>query len=151
MAVKIRQMCPEDTEAVFHMEEELFSDAWSLKSLSDSFTFSAYHNMVAEEDGRVLGYLLFMQAVDEGELLRIGVERSCQKRGIGSLLMDAMRDYAISESISQIFLEVRETNTPAKALYEKKGFEVIGVRKKYYRDPLEDAVLMSLSLPVLYP
>lgn len=141
-------MKPEDLDRVWELEKMLFSDAWTRANLEDTFRFPSYRAMVVrdKESRKAMGYLLFMAAADEGELLRIGVDPSCRKRGIGQALMEAMETYAREQEITVIFLEVRESNLPARSLYEKNGFVLLGIRKNYYHDPTEHAVLMSHSL-----
>jgi ribosomal-protein-alanine N-acetyltransferase len=102
------------------------------------------------EDGsdapQVLGFLVAHRVDSEWELENIVVAGSVQRRGVGTRLLRELVSRARSERGSQIFLEVRESNRSARALYGKMGFEEKGLRKSYYADPPEDAILCRLTL-----
>lgn len=141
--IELRGMEPRDIKQVCILEAALFSDAWSEKSLEDTLKFHPDTSFAAVQEDCVQGYLLFMPAADEGELLRIGVDPAFRRQGTGRALMVCMDTYAISHGIETIWLEVRESNQPARSLYEQSGFTVQGLRKNYYKDPKEHAVIMS--------
>lgn len=138
----IRPMMLEDLPQVAALEAALFADPWNEKQLKDSIHFHPEDVYVYDRDG-VIGYLLLMQAADEGELLRIGVDLSCRRQGIGRALMERMADWAREKEIATGYLEVRAGNAAAIALYEDQGYESLGVRKNYYKNPVEDAIIMS--------
>ncbi|MDO4615179.1 MAG: ribosomal protein S18-alanine N-acetyltransferase, partial [Lachnospiraceae bacterium] len=102
--------------------------------------------LVAEEDGEVLGFLGILLIPWESEVLEITVKRSARNRGLGGALMDEAKRRLPEKKVTVIYLEVRESNAPARHLYEKQGFAEEGVRKRYYTDPVEDAVIMSCHL-----
>ena len=85
-----------------------------------------------------------MGTQDEAEILRIAVDPDKRRKHIGSALMDELLDFGDNEGYVSIFLEVRESNEAARALYEKSGVDTIGKRVDYYRNPVEDAVIMEL-------
>ena len=102
--------------------------------------------LVAEkEDGAVLGYAVLSAVLDEGNLDNIAVAPSCRRRGVADALLSALADVGRT-SLSVLMLEVRASNRPAIALYEKHGFVPVGRRKNYYESPREDALLMTLGL-----
>jgi ribosomal-protein-alanine N-acetyltransferase len=104
---------------------------------------------IAEDDSEGHGILAFLvaQRIDaEWELENIVVAPAIRRRGVGARLLGEFIRYARAEEGSGIFLEVRESNQSARALYRKLGFEETGLRKSYYSDPLEDAILCSLRL-----
>ncbi|MGN0268272.1 MAG: ribosomal protein S18-alanine N-acetyltransferase [Lachnospiraceae bacterium] len=142
MNITIRIMNSEDIAAVAELERELFSDAWNERSLENTLFYRQETSFAAELDGQVTGYLFFMAAADEGELLRIGVSPACRRLGIGQALIEQMNDYARDNGIGSIWLEVRESNEAARRLYEKSGFVIQGYRKRYYHNPDEDAAIM---------
>ncbi|MDO5410831.1 MAG: ribosomal protein S18-alanine N-acetyltransferase [Lachnospiraceae bacterium] len=144
--IQIRTMKAEDIAWAAQLEAELFGDAWTEAALMDTLRYRPETNFTAEADGVIVGYLLFMAAADEGELLRVGVSPKARRKGIASALMSHMESCAVSKGIATIWLEVRESNTAARALYEKTGFIEQGQRKKYYHDPVENAVIMSKVL-----
>lgn len=141
-SIVVRNMRPEDMISVEALEKELFCDAWTGSSLADTFRYHSETSFVAEADGMVVGYLFFMKAADEGELLRIGVSGAHRRKGIAQALMGHMDTYAAANEIHCVWLEVREHNEAARALYEKCGFTMQGYRRKYYHHPDEDAIIM---------
>lgn len=143
--IRIRAMTQQDIPFVLQLEQELFSDAWSEKGLSDTLRYHADTNFTAEYNGAPAGYLLFMAAADEGELLRIGVSPTIWRSGVGQALILWMDQYALANEIAVVWLEVRAGNQAARALYEKNGFVLQGYRKNYYHAPQEDAAIMSKS------
>ena len=94
----------------------------------------------------MLGYFIAMEAVDEMHLLKIAVAGEWQGRGYGRMLMDKAIEIARELDMQSMILEVRPTNEPAVALYKNTGFKTIGVRKGYYVDTKEDALVMRLDL-----
>ena len=105
--------------------------------------------LVALRDGRLLGYVLFAQVLDEASIYSIAVARQCQRQGLGRMLLDAALERMRLANASRCFLEVRQSNAAARALYEGRGFALDGIRKNYYPAPTgrEDALLMSKEFP----
>lgn len=103
---------------------------------------------VAEECDKILGYVVLMEAYDQLELLKIAVLLEERKRGIGSCLMETMFAYAKEKDMTAILLEVRSKNETAIALYERFGFTRCGLRKNYYKEPLDDALMMWFEFPL---
>ena len=91
----------------------------------------------------ILGYAVLRQVGDDGELLKIAVDKQLRRKGVGALLMATVLEHAAEKAFESVFLEVRESNTAAIKLYEKYSFKVIRVRKDYYNDPVEDALIMN--------
>ena len=145
MSITVRNMTQNDVPFLAKLEQELFSDAWTELSLINTLHYRPDTSFVAELDGKPAGYLFFMAAADEGELLRIGVSLDHRRQGVGQILMDCMDHYVLENGIYAVWLEVRESNEAARSLYEKSGFTIQGYRKKYYHKPDEDAVIMSRS------
>ena len=96
--------------------------------------------------GKTAGFGCILLAAGEGELVDIAVSPAYRKQGLGQMLMTALLTEAEKRGACQVFLEVRQSNMPARNLYEKNGFRPIGLRKKYYKNPTEDAVLMCRVL-----
>ncbi len=96
---------------------------------------------------RVLGFASFRIVLDEAELLNIAVDPNHQRQGIGRALLVEGQRRLCALGVAQIFLEVRNSNAPAHALYQSLGFKLKSVRKDYYRDPPEDACILVLELP----
>ena len=96
------------------------------------------------EDGAILGYAVLSVILDEGNLDNIAVAPDARRRGVANALLDALTGFG-REHLSVLMLEVRSSNAPAIALYEKHGFAAVGRRKNYYNAPREDAILMTLE------
>jgi [ribosomal protein S18]-alanine N-acetyltransferase len=103
-------------------------------------------SLVADEDGVRRGFLIARITGDECELENVVVAESSQRRGMASRLIQELVKVARDRKAARIFLEVRESNAPARSLYEKCGFVIQGRRKSYYTTPAEDAVLYNLAL-----
>ena len=104
------------------------------------------YNDTGEPSPCVLGFAIFRRVGDDGELLQIAVDKVARGSGISDLLMTDVIEYAKKESLNSVFLEVRSSNEAAVNLYLKHGFTTIRVRKNYYDDPVEDALIMSKVL-----
>ena len=141
MEIKVREGGIGDLPALFEMEAAVFSDAWSEDALS--MHLSAEHNkvLIAEEGGNPVGYLLFSLLPPESELYRVASLPTRRKCGIGARLMTAYLARISERGVTDAFLEVRESNGAAIALYEKNGYEKVGCRKNYYRCPTENALV----------
>jgi ribosomal-protein-alanine N-acetyltransferase len=100
----------------------------------------------SERKNQLLGFLLARITGEECELENVVVAAEFQRRGVGTQLIHALIHAARDHRVLRIFLEVRESNTPARSLYEKLGFEVTNRRQSYYNHPTEDAVLYVLAL-----
>ena len=138
----IRLMEEADLEAVAELERICFSENWSYKLL-ESGLYSAYDTYyVFAQDGQILGYCNLRILAGEGEVQRIAVRPEFRKMGIAGQLMKSMMEKSAFEQVNAISLEVRESNAPARHLYESWGFRAEAVRKGYYHNPTEDALIM---------
>ena len=146
--MRYREMKLADLFAVAELERRIFQDPWSVSSCRGALENPCVYAVTAEdeEDGRIAGYGFLMGTQDEAELLRIAVDPDKRRRHIGSDLLEDMLDFADYEGYSAIFLEVRDSNRAARELYRKNGFELIGKRADYYKDPVEDALIMELLI-----
>lgn len=137
----LRRMEKEDLEAVAAVERDCFPDPWSFRLLSDLLT-SAYDSVfVLLEEGKLTGYVNVRILGEEAELMRIAVRRASRGKGFGKkLLRFGMREM-LARGAVMATLEVRAGNIPAVRLYEAHGFLPEGRRKRYYENPVEDAVL----------
>ena len=102
--------------------------------------------MALEENGSLIGYAGMLTVLDTADITNVAVLPAFRCQGLARELMTALIAAAKAQGVTRLQLEVRESNTAARALYESLGFTVDGKRKRYYRRPDEDAVLMSLSL-----
>jgi len=101
--------------------------------------------LVAEADAQIVGYVVALEAADEGEILNLAVAEAGRRRGLGRALVEAIVAALTDRGVRQVFLEVRESNAPARALYAGFGFKEVGRRKAYYRRPVEDAMVLRLD------
>lgn len=138
----VHDMRPEDVRAVSEIEGICFSDPWSYETIKDGLDGSFDSWLILEEEGTVAGYCVFRVIAGEGELLRIAVLPGFQGRGLSKKLMDQVEEYSIKKGVESMFLEVRESNHRARNLYKSYGFSEEGIRKNYYLNPCENAVLM---------
>ena len=157
-------MTEADLDAVCEVEKSAYTHPWSRKHFADSLA-AGYPAMLllgevlpgevvhpARADGRVLlGYLVAMPGVDEVHLLNITVAPAHQRQGWARFLLDALCLWSRGQRAQWLWLEVRASNAPARALYTGYGFKQVGIRKGYYpagQSHREDAVVMSLNLVV---
>lgn len=140
--VSIRPMTAADLESVWQLERQCFSDPWSMKLLEEGLNGSYDRFFAAESDGQICGYANLRIIAGEGEIERIAVDSRFRRQGVGRELMEKMEEAASMEGVGDITLEVRESNTAARKLYESFGFAEEGRRKEYYRNPTEDGVIM---------
>ena len=144
----IRPARREDVDDVAAIEKRAFSDPWSANSFRALFGNPLVHFAVAEDDvtGNVLGYVVAWFMVDEAEIANLAVSDDARREGIGARLLDHALAVAKQRQARMVFLEVRESNAAARALYSSRGFLVAGRRAKYYRKPLEDALVLRCAL-----
>lgn len=142
----IRILNREDAQEVEALEREAFPDPWSLKSIEGTLEQKNYVNLGVWREGELLGYLFFSCILDEGEIIRIAVEPDERRRGIAENLFQELRKKCLEKGIFKWMLDVRAGNEAALACYRKIGFCEDGRRKDFYKDPVEDAILMSCEL-----
>jgi len=132
--------------AVHAIEQEVFADPWSTQDFRDCVSSDALF-LVAEGKGAdtIAGYVVALDAADEGEILNLAVAPSGRRDGLGRALVQHMLEALGARGVQQVYLEVRESNAPARALYAAQGFKEVGRRKQYYRRPVEDAIVLRLD------
>ena len=135
-------MKSDDIQAVCMIEKQSFSDPWSADSFEYAINCDSDHCIVAERDGQIAGYALLRYSFEIADLTNIAVDPQLRSMGIGTELMDDLLEYAKDTGITDIILEVRKSNVAAIGLYENMGFRQENLRKDYYRNPTEDALIM---------
>lgn len=145
LEICLRVMEDADVAQVAALEKECFSDAWSEKLVSDilSSSFDEAWVLVCP-DGKIIGYINLRFLAGEGELMRIAVLPEYRGHGYSRMLMDRMVRSAHENEAPDLTLEVRAGNEPAIGLYKSYGFVEEAVRKGYYHNPTEDALIMWL-------
>jgi len=133
-------------DGIYEIELESFGDPWSRQFFLELFDNPFSVCYVAESPAGVAGYLIAHHMLDEIEIYNIAVKPSERHKKIATMLFGAIFDYAGAEKAERFTLEVRPSNAAAIALYKKLGFKTDGARKNYYKNPKEDAVLMSLKI-----
>jgi ribosomal-protein-alanine N-acetyltransferase len=140
--MEIRKALPCDASRISELEKEIFSDPWSERSVTDTITLDGAMCYVALTDGEVQAYILGRIIPPEGEIYRIATAPNKRKRGIAYRLLDYAVKCERGRGLEILFLEVRSKNIPAIALYKAYGFRDMGIRKNYYKNPDDDAVIM---------
>ena len=140
--IHFRTLLPEDAEGVARVECESFPTPWSREDFwrEASNDFACYIVVLADE--AIIGFGGCWISFEEAQVTNIALTASQRGRGLGKVLMEKLMRAAAERGAERMTLEVRPSNTPALRLYEGLGFAVIGVRKKYYQDNDEDAILM---------
>jgi ribosomal-protein-alanine N-acetyltransferase len=140
---QLRAMRQEDVAQVAALEQAAYEFPWSAGIFRDCL-LAGYTAVILEKDGDVSGYAVMSVAAGEAHLLNICLAASLRGRGIGHRLLDHMLQLAGESGAERVFLEVRPSNKRAMRLYRAAGFEVIGVRRGYYRASggSEDAVVL---------
>ena len=141
--IHVVTMAEEHISALAQLERECFSDPWSEKALAEELSNPNAVFRVALIDGEVVGYVGMLHVLDEGDICNVAVFDRFRRKGVASALIQHLVDYGVENQLSFITLEVRESNIGAQKFYETMGFETIGVRKNFYDNPKEHAILMN--------
>ncbi|MEK7436254.1 MAG: ribosomal protein S18-alanine N-acetyltransferase [Pseudomonadota bacterium] len=143
----LRPMVEADLAAVIAIENAIYAFPWTPGNFRDSLA-AGYGCWKYERDGELIGYAVMMRALDEAHLLNLSIVARAQRRGYGSLLLQQLCEIARGQGAKLFFLEVRPSNAAALGLYERHGFQHIGLRRDYYPAPAgrEDALILGLSL-----
>ena len=138
-------MGPEHIDGLAKVEEECFNSGYGRNTFEKELENKLAFYVVATEDAEVLGYAGMWNMCGSADIMNVGVRPVHRRRGIGEAMLEKMEEYCGNNDVFEINLEVRESNTPARMLYKKMGYEEIAVRKGYY-DGKEDAVIMKKVL-----
>lgn len=140
----LKDMLSEHVAEVKTLLDTCFGEgAWSPEMIQAELIKPESRCTVAVEGERLIGYLAFEQIADEGSVIEVAVHPDYRRQGVArQMLTSAMNN---AENIGAVFLEVRESNVPAIALYESMGFEKIGIRKDYYDKPKENGLIYQNS------
>jgi len=140
-------MKKENLPQVLEIEKLSYTNPWTRESFLYEITENPLATyLVAVEGEKVIGYGGIWIVLDEAHITTLAVHPDFRRKGIGEVLLKALIDLAKNRRVQNIILEVRVSNLAAQYLYKKIGFQPIGIRKKYYTRPEEDAVVMSLDL-----
>lgn len=138
----VRQMEEADLGSVARIEASIFSKPWSEEGFRDSLKLPNTVYLVAEQDGSIAGYIGMLCVLDEGEITNVAVAEGFRRQGIGERLLSSLLQAGRKEGVDSFTLEVRGSNSSARRLYRKLGFQEEGIRRNFYEKPTEDAILM---------
>lgn len=143
--VRVRPLSPADVDACWEIERAVYPDPWRRKHIEDAVELDVGVALgaVDADEGRIVGFALGWVAADEAELANIAVDDRWRREGVGSRLLTRFAREVARRGAARIWLEVRESNAPARRFYEGHGFARVGRRHDYYEDPVEDALVMA--------
>ncbi len=144
----IRAARSTDIHAICELDRITLLSKWSPEMYRTLMTDGRSELRVASMGERLIGFHAVTKVHPDIELLKIGVTPEFQGTGVGMALLDDVLGQARSHGFSSCFLEVRASNNRAIRFYRKRGFEVVGVRRAYYREPIEDALVMRKDIGV---
>ena len=145
--IKFRNMESADIPRICELEKMCFAVPWSAQSFREELQNSCAVYTVIESDGKIVGYGGMWIVIDEAYITNIAVDIAYRRLGFGRQLLERMIATAQEQEVHILTLEVRTSNVPAIALYESLDFNKCGLRKAYYIDNKEDAIIMRLDLP----
>ena len=140
--MRIETMNSSHVDQIAQLEKLCFSDPWSVNSIASELDNKLSFWLVATEEDRVTGYIGSQTVMDETDMMNVAVHPDYRRKGIAEALVNGLVEALKRKESRCLTLEVRASNVPAIALYEKLGFSEIGRRKNYYRNPREDALIL---------
>ena len=141
--MKILPMNERHVAQVAELEKLCFSDPWSENSVASELKNPLSLWLIAEEDGVVCGYVGSQTVLGETDMMNIAVRPDCRRKGVAAALITELICRLKGQGSHILRLEVRESNAPAIALYKAMGFTKLGLRKNYYRNPKENALILG--------
>ena len=142
----IRKMTVDDVTAVVQLDQKSFSLPWPERSFRFELTDNpASRCWVAELDGKIVGMIVVWLIVEEAHVATVATDPEYRRQGIGKRLLAHALRHIMQDGARSSFLEVRESNLAAQEMYRKFGYEQSGIRRRYYKDNDEDALLMTLE------
>ncbi len=141
--ITIEPMTAAHVAAIAGLETLCFSDPWSENSIASELDNTLALWLVAMDEDTLCGYVGSQSVLGETDMMNIAVAPAYRRHGIAQMLIDSLVAQLKAQGNHSLTLEVRASNTPAVSLYEKQGFSQIGIRKNYYRNPREDALILK--------
>lgn len=138
----ITKMAQCHVSQIADLERLCFNDPWSENSIASELNNKLSHWLVALDGEKVIAYVGSQTVLGETDMMNIAVHPDYRKRGIATELIQELINALNERNSHSLMLEVRESNDPAKELYLKMGFEMVGIRKNYYRNPKENALIL---------
>jgi len=143
MSLQFRKMLEKDLDEILEIERDSFREPWIRQFFLSELQHESY---LVEDEGRIIGYICAWQVMDECTITNIAVTKTHRKKGIATYMINSLMSILAPLGISYYYLEVRASNSAARLLYVKLGFHQIGLRKGYYANPTEDALVMALVM-----
>jgi ribosomal-protein-alanine N-acetyltransferase len=143
---RIRSAVAADAAALVAIERRSFSDPWSESSFREALASPWTFGLIAHNRRGIAGYLIGREVAGTGEILNLAVSPEFRRRGVGRALLRSGLAAFRNRRVDEVYLEVRESNHSAQALYLSSGFRPVGQRAAYYRNPKEDALVLWLAL-----
>ena len=140
--IKLEPLSKEHIDGILRIENECFPMPWSRSSLENELKNKMAVYVVATDDGETVGYGGMWHIVNEGHITNIAVDSRYRRRGIATAIIEKLTEIAEKKEMIGLTLEVRLSNVAAKNLYTKLGFKLEGIRREYYDDNREDALVM---------
>ena len=141
--MEIIKMNADHVSQVAAIEKECFGrEGWSERSVAGELTNALAYWLVAVDGDRVAGYVGSQTVCGETDMMNVAVTADHRRQGIAEMLVNALADSLKEQGSRCLTLEVRASNEPARALYEKLGFQQVGLRPRYYQNPREDALIL---------
>ncbi len=148
LVVRYRPVTRADLGRVCTLERQIFSDPWPRRTFEEMLEDDAWGGLVAEVDGRVIGYACYVIIATEAHLANMAVQKEYRRKSVAHELLEHILRVARTNKCEMLLLEVRPSNDAARRFYEKAGFVELYRRPGYYTQPVEDAVVMVLWLDV---
>jgi len=157
-SLHIRRATSADLQAMLRIEQASFSDPWTEDSLATALSLERMHVLVAEADAELdrqravdgaaglLGYVVALVVGPDAEIADLAVAPDARRRGVGRALLERALAELAAAGVRTLYLEVRESNRAARTLYDAHGFGSVGRRRGYYRQPLEDALVLRREI-----
>ena len=142
MSVNLSLMTKEDLDQVLEISSLSLKESWNLDSFSNELSNPLAKYLIAKINDKIVGFVGVWTIIDEGHITNMAVHPEFREKGVGSILLTSLIEHSKDWGCTSLTLEVRSSNNAAKGLYKKFGFLEEGVRKKYYRDNEEDALIM---------
>jgi ribosomal-protein-alanine N-acetyltransferase len=146
--LRIEPLTPRHLDRVLEIERRSFTDPWTRGMFRSELELSEHtYCRAAFREGALVGYLLAILIPHEAHLGNLAVHPDARHQGVAQALLDDLLESSLSAGVTRVTLEVRESNEIARKFYYKNEFIDIAMRKNYYRNPIEDAIVMLRSLP----
>ena len=144
--LRIEPFDPSDLDELMEIEVRSFTLPWSRESYEELWPLDTIRIWMVRRGSELVGYYLVQAVGEERELHVIAVKPEHRREGVGRFMLDHLIAEARAQAAENIYLQVRPSNAAARALYGRYGFQPVGVRRAYYRDNSEDAIVMRLAI-----